>query len=323
MNCPDCGGVIVYDQRFCDDCGAQLDQGRETGDPAATTAAPVAAPPAPAATAPTVIAPAPAAVPGTKIPPAAIPATAIPATAVAAAAITARTLPGTPIVLADGERIWRQYQVSKLGTTKQGEGSLYVTDARVVYYARARGRGTQRPSALVQQTKIEHITGVQAYVSHRISLLLVGLTCLFGLIAIGSLAAKVFLSAIVFLILTAICVTVLVVEGSKRGSVGVTIYSRAEGPSPINFGRYGRRGFIGTFFSTLSRPFLTLFGVFTAFDVLVGFPGQDAEAVVAELGALILDLQTRGDLAAGHWAVDRGAVDHGAVDLAPAVARAR
>lgn len=309
MNCPECGSVIVYDQRFCDDCGANLSQGQGTGDPAATAAVPVVAPPAAVATAP-------AAVAATEIPAAAIPATAITSTE-----ITARTLPGTPIVLADGERIWRQYQVSRLGTAKQGEGNLYVTDARLVYYARAKGRGTQRPSAVVQQTKIEHITGVQAYVSHRFSLLLVVLTCFFGLTAIGLLAAKALLPAILFLILTAICVTVLVVEGAKRGSVGVTVYSRAEGPSPINFGRYGRRGFIGTFFSTLSRPFLTLFGVFTAFDVLVGFPGRDAEAVISELGALILDLQTRGDLAAGHWAVGHGAVDRGH-DLAPAAVRA-
>jgi hypothetical protein len=244
-----------------------------------------------------------------------IPATPIPVTPIAATDLTPRTLPGTPIRLADGERIWRQYHVSKLGTAKQGEGILYVTDARVVYFARAKGRGTQRPSALVQQTKIEHITGVQAYVSHRLSVLLVALSCWFGLLAIFSLFAKLLLPAIVFLILTGICVAILVWEGAKRGIVGVTIYSRAAGPSPINFGRYGRRGFIGAS-SSLSRPLLALFGVFTAFDVLVGFPGQDAEAVIAELGALILDLQTRGDLAAEHWVADSADV------VAASVARA-
>jgi hypothetical protein len=285
MNCPECGGVIDSLQRFCDDCGAQVNRGQQAE---ATGAAVPLSVPSP----PTVI-PAAAA-------PATSPATPIPVTPIAATELTHRTLPGTPIRLADGERIWRQYHVSKLGTAKQGEGILYVTDARVVYYARAKGRGTQRPSALVQQTKIEHITGVQAYVSKRLSLLLVVLACWFGLDAIISLFARFVLPALVFLVLTAICVTILVVEGAKRGVVGVTIYSRAAGPSPIHFGRYVRRGFIGAA-SSLSRPLLALFGVFTAFDVLVGFPGPDAEAVIAELGALILDLQTRGDLAAEHW----------------------
>jgi hypothetical protein len=301
MNCPECGGVIDSPQRFCDDCGAQViavQQAETTG-----TAVPVP-----------VLSPPPV------VPPAAAPATSaatpIPVTPIAATELTPRTLPGTPIRLADGERIWRQYHVSKLATAKQGEGVLYVTDARVVYYARARGRGTQRPSALVQQTKIEHITGVQAYVSKRLSLLLVALSGFFGLLAVVSLFGKFVLPAIVFLALTALCVTILVVEGAKRGSVGVTIYSRAAGPSPIHFGRYGRRGFIGAS-SSLSRPLLALFGVFTAFDVLLGFPGPDAETVIAELGALILDLQTRGDLAAEHW------VAAPAGGVAAGVARAR
>lgn len=290
MNCPECGGLIVFAQRFCDDCGAQLNHGPGTEESAVTAAVPIAAPP-------------PSVIPQAAVPATGIPATAIPVTPITATEITPRTLPGTPIRLADSERIWRQYQVSRLATSKQGEGTLYVTDARVVYFARAKGRGTQRPSALVQQTKIEHITGVRAYVSHRFSLLLVMLTCLFGLLAVLALVEKQVVPAIVFFVLTAICVTILAVEGAKRGSVGVVIYSRLAGPSPIDFGRYGHRGFIGASLSSLSRPFLALFGVFTAFDVLVGFPGEDAETVIAELGALILDLQTRGDLAADHWVI--------------------
>ena len=39
----------------------------------------------------------------------------------------------------------------------------------------------------------------------------------------------------------------------------------------------------------------------TAFDVIFGRPGQDSDRLITELGALILDLQTRGQLAADYW----------------------
>jgi len=64
-----------------------------------------------------------------------------------------------------------------------------------------------------------------------------------------------------------------------------------------------QRGAIGQFIHNLLTPFLALMGVYDAFDVLLGFPGQDAETVIAELGALVFDIQTRGNLAGTHWGV--------------------
>lgn len=230
--------------------------------------------------------------------PAAVPA------AHAGAGTTGPRLPGTPILLGDGEVIWRTYRAAQLSTRARGEGTLYVTDSRVVFYARARGRGTQRSSALVQQTKLEHITGLAAYVSRRISLLLIAVTLLLALALLGALKAHAVLAAVIFGGLTAGCVTMLIRGAANRGSVGVAIHSGSAQASPIGFGQFGEQhGLLASLFRGLLQPFLAMFGAYTAFDVLVGFPGQDADQIIAELGALIFDLQTQGDLAGSHWGV--------------------
>jgi hypothetical protein len=268
MNCPSCGAVTDSSYSFCDECGASLES-----RPAATGGAPAS----------------------------------VVEAQVASPGVTGGTLPGTPILLGDGEIIWRQYRAAQLRTSAQGEGMLYVTDARVVFFARAKGRGTQRPSALVQQTKLEHVTGLAAYVSRRVSLGLFVLTFLLGLAALAALANKSWGALIVLAALTAGGVTVLARGAAKRGSVGVMIHSSATQASPIGFGQFGeQRSGIGNLIHALIQPLLALFGVFTAFDVLVGFPGQDSEQIIAELGALIFDLQTRGDLAGTHWGVEAG-----------------
>lgn len=267
MNCSQCGAAAVPANRFCDVCGASLEIGSGTlsGGAATIAAGPDGVSPA----------------------------------------VTAGTLPGTPILLGDGEIIWRQYRAAQLRTSAQGEGTLYVTDSRVVFFARAKGRGTQRPSALVQQTKLENITGLAAYVSRRISLALFILTFLLALGTLAALVSRSWLLVIVFGALTALCLMLLLGGAAKRGSVGVMIHSGATQASPIGFGQFGeQRSAIGNLIHALLAPVLALFGVFTAFDVLIGFPGQDSDQIIAELGALILDLQTRGNLAGTHWGVE-------------------
>jgi len=268
MNCPSCGTPAARGDDFCQTCGASL--AGLTAPDLSRGAATIAAE-----------------------------ANGLPGS------ITADTLPGTPILLGDGEVIWRQYRASQLRTREQGEGTLFVTDARVVFFARARGRGTQRPSALVQQTKLEHVTGLAAYVSRRISLALFLVTIFLALITLGSLAGRAWLFVIIFGVLTAGCIMLLAGGAAKRGSVGVIIHSSATQASPISFGQFGeQRSPLGNLVHTLFAPLLALFGVFTAFDVLVGLPGQDSDQIIAELGALIFDLQTQGNLAGSHWGVE-------------------
>jgi hypothetical protein len=214
------------------------------------------------------------------------------------------TLPGTPIVLGDGEVLWRQYHAVQLRTRAQGEAIMFVTDARVVLYARAKGRGTQRPSSLVQQVKLEHVTGVTAAVSRRISLLLLSFTIVIGLVALGALSKGSFGPAILAAAVTAFCVWRLASGAANRGTVGVIIQAGASG-QPIVFGQARQPGAIARLIKTLLPMWLyRILGVFTAEDVIgEGVPGVDSDRLVAELGALIFDLQTRGNLADMHWGV--------------------
>jgi hypothetical protein len=275
MNCPSCGSVMLAGQRFCDACGAGVAD-RQTPD--ASSSAFVAADTLSGG-------------PGSDLP-------------APAGGDATGTLPGTPILLGDGEVLWRHYNAVQLRTREQGEGMIFVTDARVVLYARARGRGTQRPSALVQQVKLQHVTAVTALVSRRISLMLIVFTVLFGIAAIGSLASHAWLWAIILAAVTAFCAWRIAEGAAKRGTVGVAIHGGSEGV-PIAFGQGSRSGRIAMMMKILVPAWLyRMMGVYTAVDVLnEGEPGLDSERLIAELGALIFDLQSRGNLADTHWGV--------------------
>lgn len=275
MNCSACGSVVVAGQKFCDTCGSTV--GAAAGPAGqADTAYGMPMPPDPA----------------------------YGAYGVPAPANGIGTLPGTPIMLGDGEVLWRQYRAVQLRSRAQGEGLLFVTDTRVVLYARAKGRGTQRPSALVQQVRLERVTGVGATVSRRISLGLLIFTVVIGLAALGFLAEKSFTIGILLAAVAAFCAWRLAVGAAKRGTVGVTIHG-GDQAQPITFGQAGHRGAIARLIKMLLPDWLyRMLGVFTADDVLEeGWPGEDSDKLIAELGALIFDLQTRGNLADTHWGV--------------------
>jgi hypothetical protein len=289
MNCQNCGAAVAASQKFCDICGARVEEREEAAAADRVTAAmAMEAPEMPG-------------IPGSG----------------RSAGIGPATLPGSPICLGDDEHILREYKAVQLRTRKRGEGTLYVTDARVVFFARAEGRGTQRASLLVQQTRMKDITGVAAFVSRRISLILAGLTVLAALITIGTLLNGDLLRAVFFLVLTAAGVTAILAGAAQRGRAGVRIYSRDTGASPIHFGGgfANQRGVMEALISFFLFPLLVFVRAQSAFDVLLGRPGDDSERIIAELGALILDLQTRGILAAEHWGV--------AIDKVPARGQAR
>ena len=220
--------------------------------------------------------------------------------------------------LAQDETILKTYEAVQLRIPwfkrKRGQGTLYVTDARLVFYAWVYPRGTQRASWLVQQTKLEDISGLSVYVSRRISLGLLVLTVFFGLSTIGTLLTLLLPFAFIFAVLTVVCAVALVRDAAKRGSVGVDINSRDDGTSPISFGHGTRLGFIDTVMRILMLPIMIFVHSYSAFDVVAGDPAEDADRLVHELGALILDLQTRGTLAYEHWGITEAAARTRAVD---------
>jgi hypothetical protein len=210
-------------------------------------------------------------------------------------------LPNTPIRLGHEERILRQYAAVKVRRRKSGEGILFVTDSRVVFYARAQGRGTQRPSAIMAQTKISEISGVSAYIFRRFALGYIIGAIIFGIAGLVSLVKYPF-GAIISLLICAGCILALIGGAAHRGGTGVQIYSSSENGAPVGFGRWEhRRGIIGQFTHAFTGPITSIFGVYTVWDVVDGMPSEHSDLIISELGALILDLQTRGDLVFEHY----------------------
>jgi hypothetical protein len=199
--------------------------------------------------------------------------------------------------------VLRQYRAVQLRTRKRGEGTLYVTDARIVFYARAQGRGTQRASALVQQTRLEDVSGLQAFVSRRTSLMLIVFAAFTALFALISLATGAIPFFVVFLALAVIAMSVIFGGGAERGRAGIKIHSR-QAQNAMGFGSFeSQRSRLETLLTLFIFPLLLLLRAQNAFDVLLGRPGEDSDLLIAELGALVLDLQNRGQESTAYWAV--------------------
>jgi hypothetical protein len=310
VTCYNCGATTEPEQKFCEACGAKVTTEhagghRRTEDRAAVPGTnggspnggsgnvgsgngrwpgtqPTASPPAPSDQ------------------PAVTPVAGPPATRPVAG--PGPTLPGSPIRLGDGEQVLRQYRAVQLRTRKRGEGTLYVTDARIVFYARAQGRGTQRASALFQQTRLQDVCGLQAFVSRRTSVMLIVVTAFMALFALGSLATGALPFFFVWAVLAGIGLAVIFGGGAERGRAGVKIHS-LQAQEGMGFGSFeNQRSRLETLLTLFIFPLLLLLRAQNAFDVLLGRPGEDTDLLIAELGALILDLQTRGELAAAYWA---------------------
>ena len=154
------------------------------------------------------------------------------------------------------ETILKTYETVQLRTglfkRKRGQGTLYVTSARVVFYAWVNPRATQRASWLLQQTKLEDISGLSVNVSRRLSPGLLMLSLLFGLAALGTLLTVVLIPlTVIFVILTVISLVFLIRDAASRGSIGMSIHSRENGHSPINVGHSGRIGSVGLLWRAL------------------------------------------------------------------------
>ena len=212
---------------------------------------------------------------------------------------------GTPIVLADGERVWREYAVTQLRRRAQGEGKLFVTDLRVIFFAVARARaGTRRGSTLIFQTKLDQITGLSALVSRRLSFFWVVMTAVLGLATLLQLVRGNAVASLILLALATGAGFLVYRSIQLGGSVGLEIHSASSQASPVSIGEVREGAGVGFF--TSARSFIgSIIGRPTALDVAVGIPGEDAHLVIAELGALIMDLQSKGSLAGERWGVER------------------
>ena len=200
------------------------------------------------------------------------------------------TIESTGIVLAEGEQVWRKYDVTKLKPSGQEAGRLYVTGSRLIFHASVNSTG--RHSELVLENKIDSINGLRTYITDRRSwglLVVAAALALFGLLAIAENAAPLGIVLLVIAIFLALA-------GLKhKGGVSIGVFSQQTAAGPISFGNAWDTG--GFHFPKLGG------GGKDAFSLLFGIPGEHALQVASELGALILDLQTKGTLAAPYWGV--------------------
>ena len=305
MNCPSCGRQQDPSNRYCETCGTLMSFDDDSSDSRVM----FEQPPAPDTAYRSFVGSAESPMPAPRAggshqaprPPGA-----------------ARAPRALPFRLAHGEQVLKNYDVVTLrpGLFKRqrGHGTLFVTDARVVFYAQVYPRGTQKASSIFQQTKLEDISGLSAHVSRRISLGLVVLTLACGIATVVTLI--LFPLAVLFAILTVVFAIVLIRDASRGGDVGVVINSRENDNSPIGFGHSPRqRGFLDQFGRLLIFPVALFLRSYSAWDVVAGDPADGAEALLHELGALIIDLQTRGTMAYSEWNI---AVPDGAVGAARA-----
>jgi hypothetical protein len=308
MDCPSCGRQQDPSNRYCDTCGTLMTADENSSDSRTMFEQPAAPDTGyrnyPGAAGPT----------WSSVPPP-------PGGSHRAAASPGAVAAKQPLLfrLAHGEQVLKAYDVVTLRTglfkRQRGHGTLYVTDARVVFYAQVYPRGTQKASWIFQQTKLEDISGLSAHVSRRISLGLVVLTLFCGLATLANLFSF-FPLAFLFAILTVVFAIVLVRDASRRGDVGVVIKSRENGNSPIAFGHLPQqRGFFDALGRLLILPIALFLRSYSAWDVVAGDPADDANALLHEIGALIIDLQTRGTMAYPEWSI---AVPDGAVGAARA-----
>jgi hypothetical protein len=299
MNCKRCGGVVVPSASFCEDCGAPVGARQEASGDTRTVDVAMPVPVEVRAASATQFASA---------------AGEAAATAGPAVAAGPAVLPGTQIRLGDGEVVWRRYQAVRLRSRRRGQGTLYVTDARVVFYAWTKGTGKRLGSELIQQVKLEDISGFSAYVSRRVSIVLMLLAAAFSVATLVTLLTLLIPLVVLFLILAVVCIAALFTDAAQRGSAGVIIQSREAAASAVAFGGFGARNSLQDAFVSVALffifPPLLLFRLilrsYTAFDVTRGRPGDDSGAIIAELGALVMDLQTRGTFAGEHWGVQQG-----------------
>ncbi len=316
MNCPNCDGALTPDDGFCGGCGAAVGPaatavGRRGGPEqgGSVTVLPVAAPP-----------PEPGAVP---VPALAGPASVSAAPVSAASAATGSGpppppprpfLPGSPVLMGDGETLWRWYEAVRLRNPRRGTGTLYITDARIVFYAWAKGRGTQRDSSIVRQVRLADITGFHAYVTRRLNFVLLTLAAILILATLASLFTLLIPGVLIFGVLAALDILLMLSEWARRGNAGVSIRARGNEVSAVTFGGLGKRNLLMEIFMVMVFPLVLFLRSRDAFDVEAGRPGRGSDAIVAELGALIMDLQTRGELARDYW--DPGAAAAGAAGAA-------
>ncbi len=181
--------------------------------------------------------------------------------------------------LAPEEVLVKEYQATRL-LSPRAAGFLLVTNQRVIFVGE--GAAWRGSSIIVREVHLPDVSGVSSYYGAGIH---------FGLLVAGIVSTLIVLGLMTREPLLALLLVVPALlfwwaVKAKGKTIVMSIYTRAQSESPIAFAAQKSR------FAMLR---------FDAVRAVIAEPGPDAELVIREIGALILDLQTRGNLAVESW----------------------
>jgi len=219
------------------------------------------------------------------------------------------------VQLAHGEVVKRVYELGRIQRSWGWvQGTLIVTDVRVLY--RAQAQNSLNSSTLNKEIHLKDVKGVGLATRRGMSAAGLGAWLLGAFLSFwaviflaGTIAAAMSFAGsggsggwLVFLLLIwgGVCATILVLR--RRASVVVlSVFSSDIESSPISVtGVVGRSGGHG-FMATLASPLILILeslGIIEAGAAAENADLESMQQVYAELGAVIMDLQSRGTLGA-------------------------
>jgi hypothetical protein len=183
-------------------------------------------------------------------------------------------------VMCEGEHIVRKYRATSSDFPSIA-GTLFVTTRRILF----QGEGSQfgGSSMLISEVPIGDVAGVSTFIGKGLNI--VKLIVAIILAVIFLVMTKSIWFPLVILLLIPAYMIYSALTGSRR--LGLIIYAKGVQPSPIQL-----------LAETDFRAKLT--GQYASLAMFAA-PGVDAAKMATEVGALILDLQSMGDMAIEKW----------------------
>ena len=178
--------------------------------------------------------------------------------------------------LAEEECVVKEYRATTRRTWwSKADGYLVVTNRRILFVGE--GHTKVGRSILIREVQLPDVSGVSSYYDNRLSIAYLMWAASVGVMIIE--LARIHIGYILLSILPA-----WLVWKAVRKTIMLIIHSRSMDQSPVAL-----------------VPAQSRFLFIRAERAVMGMPGPDTELLVSEIGALILDLQTRGNLAVEAW----------------------
>lgn len=181
-------------------------------------------------------------------------------------------------VLSEGEVVIKRYNCADV---KGAKGYLTVTNKRLLFNASGGG------SSLSQEVTLSSVSGLTCYRGTNVSMPMVVIGAILTVLGIFTMAGSSnsmvssIGSTIGFIFIT---IGVLLIYLNIKTAFMIAVYAKDVQISPIVVGE-GPRSFIGN----------------SALFAIASAPTPDTEIMLNELGALVQDLQSMGDLAIEKW----------------------